>query len=144
MTGGVRLILLLGVAALLAACGSSKVVRDGASRPAARVSTPKYGATTTVRKGDTLYRIAVNNGISPLDLAMWNDVPPPYVIHPGQRLRLYPGGVATRPGHRRRAATHAAGVLRRDRQRRFRRQRRCRRRNPWSVTLPGVGRPKAN
>ena len=97
MTGGVRLVLLLGIVALLAACGSSRVVREGASRPAARVSTPKYGATTSVRKGDTLYRIAVNNGISPLDLAMWNDVPPPYVIHPGQRLRLYPGGARRAP-----------------------------------------------
>ena len=37
---------------------------------------------------------------SALDLALWNDIPPPYTIHPGQRLRLYPGGqggVAARP-----------------------------------------------
>jgi lipoprotein NlpD len=58
--------------------------------PATHVSAPKYGATATVRQGQTLYRIAVDNGISPLDLAMWNTVPPPYTIYPGQRLRLYP------------------------------------------------------
>jgi lipoprotein NlpD len=74
---------------VLAACGSSKVVREGgASAP--RVSAPKHGQSVTVRKGDNLYRLAVNNGISPLDLAMWNSVPPPYTIYPGQRLRLYP------------------------------------------------------
>ena len=68
------------------------MTREGGARPTPRVSAPKYGASTIVKRGDTLYRIAINNGISPLDLAMWNDVPPPYVIHPGQRLRLYPGG----------------------------------------------------
>lgn len=64
--------------------------------PVSRISAPKYGATATVHQGETLYRIAVENGISPLDLAMWNTVPPPYTIYPGQRLRLYPSdrGVA--------------------------------------------------
>jgi lipoprotein NlpD len=56
-----------------------------------RVSQPKYGATATVRKGQTVYRIATEHGITALDLALWNDIPPPYTIHPGQRLRLYPG-----------------------------------------------------
>ncbi len=45
----------------------------------------------TVHRGETLYRIATSNGISALDLAMWNDIRPPYTIYPGQRLRLYPG-----------------------------------------------------
>ncbi|HEY4560306.1 MAG TPA: peptidoglycan DD-metalloendopeptidase family protein, partial [Lysobacter sp.] len=45
-----------------------------------------------VRRGDTLFRIASDNGISTLDLAMWNDIAPPYTIYPGQRLRLYPQG----------------------------------------------------
>jgi lipoprotein NlpD len=92
MVGGMRLVAAVIAVVLLAACGSSRVVREGGSRPPQRVSAPKYGASTVVRRGDTLYRIAVNNGISPLDLAMWNDVPPPYTIYPGQRLRLYPGG----------------------------------------------------
>ena len=69
----------------LAAC-SSTVVREGS-----RTSTPKYGATVVVKRGDNLYRIATNNGITTLDLATWNDIDPPYTIYPGQRLRLYPG-----------------------------------------------------
>lgn len=94
---------LLLAAMLLAACGSSKVVRStgGGHRPAkpiVKVSQPKYGATHVVQRGDNVYRIATNNGITPLDLALWNRIPPPYTIYPGQRLRLYPGGpVAARP-----------------------------------------------
>ena len=44
-----------------------------------------------------MYRIATNNGISPLDLATWNNIPPPYTIYPGQRLKLYPGGGRSTP-----------------------------------------------
>ncbi|HJR72181.1 MAG TPA: peptidoglycan DD-metalloendopeptidase family protein [Luteimonas sp.] len=87
--------------ALLVACASSHVVREGGGRGPVRVSTPKYGSTVVVQRGQTLYRIATENGISALDLAMWNGVPPPYTIYPGQRLRLYPGRgsapVAARP-----------------------------------------------
>lgn len=80
------------VLSMLVAC-SSQVVREGGRG----VSTPKYGATVKVQRGDTVYRIATNNGISPLDLATWNDIPPPYTIYPGQRLRLYPGTAGRRP-----------------------------------------------
>ena len=85
------------VALLIASCASSHVVR-GPSRttrsspPPVRVSTPRYGATAVVQRGDTIYHIATVNGLTALDLALWNGVPPPYTIHPGQRLRLYPGG----------------------------------------------------
>jgi len=89
---------------LLAACGSSHVVRrvPAAAGPVA-VSTPKPGVTTTVQRGQNLYRIATDNGITLRDLAAWNGIPPPYTIHPGQRLRLYPGGAGSstppsRPG----------------------------------------------
>jgi lipoprotein NlpD len=58
------------------------------------MSAPKFDATATVHTGDTLYRIATDHGISALDLAMWNAVPPPYVIHPGEVLRLYPSSHA--------------------------------------------------
>ena len=100
MMDGMRMrrILVIAVAiGLLAGCGRSRVVREypqgGSSRtalPPVRVSQPKYGATAVVRKGQTVYRIATENGITALDLALWNDIPPPYTIHPGQRLRLYP------------------------------------------------------
>lgn len=77
---------------LLAGCASTTVVRSpSASR--APLSTapsrlPASGRTVTVRKGDTLYRIAKAQGVSALDLAMWNRIAPPYTIHPGQTLRL--------------------------------------------------------
>jgi len=82
---------LLLCAGLLAAC-SSTVVREPSRSPARPVSSPRYGATTVVQRGDTLYSLATRNGISVLDLAAWNTVPPPYTIYPGQRLRLYPQG----------------------------------------------------
>jgi len=91
-----RWIALAVLVTLLAACGHSRVVREphhGSSRAGqgpVRVSQPKYGATAVVRRGQTVYRIATENGITALDLALWNDIPPPYTIYPGQRLRLYP------------------------------------------------------
>jgi lipoprotein NlpD len=102
MTVVVRGFALLAIASLLAACGSSHVVREYGTRskPPVRVSAPKYGATATVQRGQTLYRIATDNGISALDLAMWNNVPPPYTIYPGQRLRLYPGTARATPSPR--------------------------------------------
>lgn len=84
------------VAALLVGCGHSRVVREPRPYSArvghgpVQVSQPRYGATAVVRPGQTVYRIATENGITALDLALWNDIPPPYTIYPGQRLRLYP------------------------------------------------------
>lgn len=98
------------VAAAMVAC-SSTVVRD-----AAPVSVPKYGASTVVQRGDTVYRIATSNGISPLDLAMWNGIRAPYTIYPGQRLVLYPQTAgASRPAAARTVQSPAparAGVQR--------------------------------
>jgi len=88
-----RLLVLLVSIMLLAACGSSRVIREGGSTPRT-TSTPKPGQSVTVQRGDTVYRIATGNGISALDLAMWNNLPAPYTIYPGQRLRLYPGGTS--------------------------------------------------
>jgi len=50
------------VLAMLAAC-SSTVVRSPGATSAPKVSTPKPGASVVVQRGDTLYRLAVNNGI---------------------------------------------------------------------------------
>lgn len=83
---------MLAIALLLAGCGSSHVVRRAAADAGpVQVSTPKYGATATVQRGQNLYRIATDNGITLRDLAAWNGIPAPYTIHPGQKLRLYPG-----------------------------------------------------
>ncbi len=91
------LLVLMAASLLLSGCGSSKVVREGGYRGGQRVSTPKPGATAVVQRGDTLYRIATSNGISPLDLSVWNGIRPPYTIYPGQRLRLYPSRYTAKP-----------------------------------------------
>ena len=43
-----------------------------------------------VQVGDTLYSIAWESGRDFRDLARWNRIAPPYVIKPGQKLRLFP------------------------------------------------------
>src|SRR3546814_8215373 len=62
-------IFVAGLAALallvLAACSSS-AVREGGSR----VSTPKYGATAVVKRGDNLYRIRSEEHTSELQSLM--------------------------------------------------------------------------
>ena len=100
MTMTLRRDVALAVTVALAVAGcSSTVVREPTAprRPPVRVSTPKPGATVIVQRGDTLYSLATRNGISVLDLASWNALPPPYTIYPGQRLRLYPGGARPAP-----------------------------------------------
>jgi lipoprotein NlpD len=103
MTKTKQVVLVGIVVAALAACTSTVVRRTtSTSMPAtAPVSTPKYGATAQVQRGDTLYGIAFRNGIDVRDLAEWNSLSAPYTIYPGQRLRLYPrdgaSGTVTRP-----------------------------------------------
>ncbi len=43
-----------------------------------------------VQPGDTLYSIAWESGRDYQDVARWNQISPPYLIKPGQRLRLFP------------------------------------------------------
>ncbi|MDO5506531.1 MAG: peptidoglycan DD-metalloendopeptidase family protein [Pseudoxanthomonas suwonensis] len=106
-----RIVVAVALALALTACASSRVVsRAGDARATGqapvRVSQPKHGATYVVQRGDTIYRIATGNGITPLDLALWNGIRAPYTIYPGQRLNLYPGGPSrpsastTRPASR--------------------------------------------
>jgi lipoprotein NlpD len=56
--------------------------------PAAEV--PPVEAEHTVAPGDTLYGIAFRHGLDYRRLAAWNAIAPPFVIRPGQRLRLGP------------------------------------------------------
>ncbi len=93
--GLVLVAMVLLVTVLVAACGKSRVVREPGAQSPARTSVAQPGTTVTVQRGDNLYRIALNNRISPMDLALWNNIAPPYTIYPGQRLRLYPGSAST-------------------------------------------------
>ncbi len=44
----------------------------------------------TVRAGDSLYSIAWEFGLNYLQVAKWNQITNPYVIRPGQKIRLHP------------------------------------------------------
>lgn len=46
--------------------------------------------TYTVQRGDTLYGIALNNGLAYKDLAEWNSIGNPNAIDVGQQLNLSP------------------------------------------------------
>jgi lipoprotein NlpD len=58
-------------------------------------STPTQAPTTyTVKRGDTLYSIAWRHRLNYQDIARWNGIRRDYVIHPGQKLKLYPSSGA--------------------------------------------------
>ncbi len=83
-----RLLPLLALALLLAACGGET---PKAPVKEQRVATRAPEAPTReVRAGDTLYSIAWESGRDYRELAAWNNITPPYVIKVGQVLHLYP------------------------------------------------------
>ena len=92
-TFAVRSLVFLVIALVLAACGSSRVVkREGsrASPPSRAVAAAPRDGAYVVRAGDTLYGIAFRHGLDYRDVASRNAIPAPYTIYPGQRLRLAP------------------------------------------------------
>lgn len=50
-----------------------------------------------VRRGDTLYSIALDHGLDYRELAQWNGISDPGAIRAGQRLRLSPPAAAATP-----------------------------------------------
>jgi lipoprotein NlpD len=68
---------------LLAGCGG-----DTYAPVVEHTPQPYKPAFRTVRAGDTLYSIAWEADLDYRDLARWNGIRSPYVIVPGQRLRL--------------------------------------------------------
>jgi lipoprotein NlpD len=97
------------VAALVAGCsvrtGAPVVDRAQGTKAAAAKPTvaakpaPRPGDARpefhTVRKGDTLYSIALDHGLEYRELAQWNGVTEASVISIGQQLRLSPPPVAS-------------------------------------------------
>ena len=55
--------------------------------------------TYYVRPGDTLYGIAFNHNVDARNLAKWNAIPSPYVIYPGQKIRLSAPPINISDGH---------------------------------------------
>ena len=66
-----------------------------APRPAAPAAVPGGPGYYTVKRGDTLYRIALENGQDYRDIAAWNNITNPSTIREGQVLRVIPPGAAT-------------------------------------------------
>lgn len=85
--------LALAATLALSACMANPpvAVRPGAPADA---GTPVTGVHT-VSRGENLYRIALEHGLDFRAIAQWNGIAEPYVIHPGQRLRLTPPAGAT-------------------------------------------------
>ena len=91
-----RWMCVLACSSLLAACAvSNPPVID---KSPGRLIPPEY----IVKQNDSLYSIAWAFGLDFQQLAHWNRIAKPYVIRPGQRLRLRPApavrAVATQPG----------------------------------------------
>lgn len=61
-----------------------------ANKPAAAVPVAGEGKMYTVKKGDTLYGIALENGQDYKDVATWNNLDNPNHIQVGQQLRVGP------------------------------------------------------
>ncbi len=55
-------------------------------------ATPAGPCYYTVKRGDTLYRIAKENGRDPQEIATWNNLVNPSAIKEGQILRVAPPG----------------------------------------------------
>ena len=91
-------------AALLAACASktSAPIVDrspggatpAAKPPAATPAPPSGPEFYTVKRGDTLYSIALDHGQDYRDVAAWNNIANVNVIQVGQVLRVVPPGAA--------------------------------------------------
>jgi lipoprotein NlpD len=62
-----------------------------------RTTTPPPPEKRVVRHGDTLYNIAWENDLDFRNIAAWNNLSPPFVIHPGQSLRLRPPTATAMP-----------------------------------------------
>jgi lipoprotein NlpD len=72
--------------------------RPATSTPSAvQVETPQVG-TYTVKRGDTLYQIALDNGLDYRELAAWNNLQNVDRIFVGQVLRLGPPGQTVAAG----------------------------------------------
>jgi lipoprotein NlpD len=66
----------------------------GVTANAGHANGTRSAAGYTVARGDTLYSIAFAGGMDVRQLAALNGIAQPYVIHPGQVLKLRPGSAA--------------------------------------------------
>jgi lipoprotein NlpD len=69
---------------------SAGLTRPGPVKPVPPQITPASGDYYVVRKGDTLYSIALEHGADYRDVAQWNGLDDPTRIQVGQQLRVRP------------------------------------------------------
>ena len=91
---------LLLLSLLLNACAENvyaPVTTPGEKRSTTpKITSPATPATPAQRnpayhvvaRGDTLYSVAFNYGFDYRDVAAWNNIDPPYIIYPGQQIKL--------------------------------------------------------
>lgn len=84
----------------LAGCSGGGILSPEVDHKAADARSAKY---RTVVRGDTLFSIAWDIGVDFRSLARWNGIHSPYVIKPGQRLRMT--FRATRPATKKQVKT---------------------------------------
>ena len=114
-----RTLVPVAACAFLAACASDyrapvverAVVRPVPPKPAVPAIEQKP-ESYTVKRGDTLYSIAKDNGVDYKELAAWNGISDPSVLNPGTVLRLRPPAATARqqPEIRTQAQGEAAGI----------------------------------
>jgi len=96
MTRAVSLLCLAALAAtLLAGCGNQPVQAPVLERAPAAAAKPAPAPAAsaelyTVRRGDTMFSIALDHGLDYKELAAWNNIEDPSRIRPGQQLRIKP------------------------------------------------------
>ncbi len=75
-----------------------------AATPVPATATPAAtqppAGTYTVKAGDRLFSIGRQFGVNPYSIAQANNILPPYIIYPGQVLRIPSGGTTPPPGGR--------------------------------------------
>lgn len=102
---GYRLVVLCCVIAVVAGCASRRPapvidrLPPAAAKPAAPSAAPApQPETYVVKRGDTLYSIALDQGVDWRDLAAWNQLSDPTKLSVGQALVVRrPGSVAEGP-----------------------------------------------
>lgn len=92
LLGAIALALLAGCASKVQAPVVERAVLP--SKPSAAVPAAKPGDFHIVKKGDTLYSIALEHGQSHHDVAAWNNIENPGLIKIGQQLRVTPPDAA--------------------------------------------------
>jgi peptidoglycan endopeptidase LytF len=76
----------LVVILLLSGCPSPPVTKPSPSEPVSQI--PDTATYHIVKRGETLYGIAQRYGRNHKDVGRWNNIPPPYELTVGQRLRI--------------------------------------------------------